>query len=413
LPEFVPLTENAMTFPVKSWPKELLWRFLCVYFFGYITTLSFDYYLLPNVTNWFGVPFQYAARFTGELFFGINLTGAHEFYSDSLLVYVHLFNVALIAAVAAIVWTWKARRPFSETKLQPWFFVMLRYFVAFNLFVYGFSKLYKWQFMLPEPNILYNTVGNTPRDLLYWTSMGTSHSYSVFMGLIEIIPGILLLFRRTTLAGAIISVLVMMNVVAVNLGFDITVKLHSFTLLFMSLVILIPARKRLLSFFTGKETPAWDFPAVTWKPKWKWLLPAMKGLVVLLLLGEAHYPYTTVQNFNDDRAVRPEFHGAYQVTSHEKYCAVSDSVICNETIPPDTFRIEKIFVHRRGYIIFQYSDGTMEDQDISKVLIERLNDSTLKFTRSGAIYFRSYTAEAMNWKALPLLEEEFTWIDEP
>ncbi|HTF05067.1 MAG TPA: hypothetical protein VK826_13660 [Bacteroidia bacterium] len=438
LSEFVPLIANAMSLPVTSWPKELLWRFLCVYFFLYITTLSFDYYLLPNITNWFGVPFHYAASFTGELFFGVNLTGAHEFYSDSLLVYVHVFNLVLIATVAAIVWTWKSKRPFSEAKLQPCFFVMLRYFVAFNLFVYGFSKLYKWQFMLPEPNILYTTVGNTPRDLLYWTSMGTSYSYSVFMGLIEIIPGILLLFRRTTVAGAIIAVMVMTNVLAVNLGFDITVKLHSFTLLFMALVILIPARKRLLSFFGGKETAAWKFPAIAWKPKWKWLLPGIKVLVVLVLFGEAHYPYVAVQNFNDDKAERPPMHGAYEILETDYNASGSDGPVYVEDDSPYAAPVlQRIFILRRGYIVFEYSNGNMFDYPLvidttnkkfvytasrdRYITYAALNDSTYTFESDN---FSSsvddgylapkiiWTVKKLDWEKLPLLEGEFTWIDE-
>lgn len=373
------------------------------------------------------------------LFFGVNLLGADEFYSDSLLVFVHVFNLALIAFIGATIWTILSKpstepvpsgveglslTKFTDTKFYPILLTLLRYFVALNLLVYGFSKLYKWQFMLPEPNILYTKVGDMHRDILYWTSMGSSRSYTMFMGVIEIVPAILLLFRRTTLIGAFVAALVMTNVVAVNFGFDITVKLHSMMLLIMALVILIPGGKRIVALFTGKTVEEFKYPALTIAPNRKWISPVLKIAAIALLIAESHYPYTKTGTYNDDVSERPPMCGAYEVTQNWRSPLTEmDSVI----IPARS--IHHIFIHRRGYMILEYSGNVMEDYPLTIDTVEHkfiltsdagtdeiswrpLGDSIYEF--AGTLNAESFyvLVKKLDWEKMPLMQNEFTLIDE-
>lgn len=418
---------QSMTLRRPTFFPSFLWRWAFLFFTLYVVTLTFDYYLFAPVFDSISVPFRWLAEFTGELFFGVTLLGAGEFYSDSLIVFVHVFNLVLLSFLASLVWTFFSKQKFTETKLYPVLFTVLRYFLALHLLVYGFSKLYKWQFMLPEPNLLYTNVGDMHRDILYWTSMGTSRSYSVFMGVIEIVPAILLLFRRTTLVGALLSVMVLLNVVAVNFGFDITVKLHSMTLLLMSLVLLIPAWKGIVALLTGRAAEDWEYPALKIVSSKKWISPVVKVAVILLLVMEAHYPYTITQTFNDDAAERPPMHGAYEV--FETKCIRYDST--GKCLENTTGLWQRFFINRRGYLIFETEDGELIDyalviDTVNHVLIadreiagendrlqlryEKINDSTYAFT--DPLDRKIYTAHKVDLSKLPLLEEEFTWIDE-
>jgi uncharacterized membrane protein YphA (DoxX/SURF4 family) len=403
---------------LTSW----LWRFAGIFFFFYITTLTFEYYLIEWWFNIIAVPFRWMAEQSGMFFFGVNLLGADEFYSDSLLVFVHVFDLALIAFVIATFWTIFSDRKFTDTKFHPLLFTLLRYFVALNLLVYGFSKLYKWQFMLPEPNILYTKVGDMHRDILYWTSMGSSRSYTMFMGVIEIVPAILLLFRRTTLIGAFVAALVMTNVVAVNFGFDITVKLHSIMLLIMSLVILIPGRKRIVALFTGKAVEEWKYPAITLSTNRKWILPVLKVAAIAFLIAESHYPYTKTGTYNDDVSERPPMHGVYEVISAN---ATFNGSITGGPVPNS---ISRIYIHRRGYVIFENADGRMFDYPMSIDTVKHivsygerrehlftwidLRKDTLNFYGYLEQNNIQYKVKKLDWEKLPLMREEFTLIDE-
>jgi uncharacterized membrane protein YphA (DoxX/SURF4 family) len=400
-------------------------RFALIWFFLYISTLSFDYFLLQPWFDFVNPPFRWFAEFTGMKIFGVNLVGADGFYADTLIVYVHLFNLALLATVIALAWTLVSKKRFSETAFRPLLFTLLRYFVALNLLIYGLAKVYKWQFMLPEPNILYTRVGDMHRDMLYWTSMGTSRAYSVFMGVIEVVPAILLLFRRTTLIGAFVAAAVMLNVVAVNFSFDITVKLHSTTLLLMCIVILLPGRKRIAALFTGKAAAPFSYPQLSFATNRKWIAPAAKLALIALLLCEAHYPYTQTQNFNDDVAARPAMHGAYEVISS------TGTNLHNALLPGNSVAstVKMIFIHRRDYIIFHMQDGSMRDYPMqADTAAHRVNygsgseQHSFEWQQVSADRFSfwgyleqedaSLQVQRVDLRRMKLLEEEFTLIDQ-
>ena len=61
---------------------------------------------------------------------------------------------------------------------------------------------------------------------LAWTFLGFSKGYNLFMGVAELMAG-LLLFRRTVAIGAIITLMTTANVMAVNYFYDVPVKIVS------------------------------------------------------------------------------------------------------------------------------------------------------------------------------------------
>ncbi len=99
---------------------------------------------------------------------------------------------------------------------------MVRFYLASVLLSYGWSKIYPTQFPAPDFTRL------------------TSPYYQSFGGWAEAVPGLLLLFRRTSTAGALFAVAVMGNVVVLNFCYDVPVKLFSSHLLLMALFFLIP-----------------------------------------------------------------------------------------------------------------------------------------------------------------------------
>ena len=54
-----------------------------------------------------------------------------------------------------------------------------------------------------------------------WSFMGMSRAYTVFSGIVEITGCVLLVFRRTTMLGAMVSAVALLNVVVLNFSYDI------------------------------------------------------------------------------------------------------------------------------------------------------------------------------------------------
>jgi hypothetical protein len=166
-------------------------------------------------------------------------------------------------------------------------------------------------------------------------------------------PAILLLFRRTRLLGSLIAAAVMTNVLMLNLAFDISVKLFSGFLLFLSSLIISVDFNKLYSFFITEKTielkEKWH-PKIN--PKLYW---SFKIILLILLVMNGLFPFVKSGNYNDDFAPRPYLHGAYEV---EQFVLNGDSLA---PLTNDKKRWRRIFIHRRSYFIVQNMQDKMKD----------------------------------------------------
>jgi hypothetical protein len=101
-----------------------------------------------------------------------------------------------------------------------------------------------------------------------WSFFGYSRGYQIFLGWGEVIPAVLLLFRRTTLLGALLMFVVMLNVFLVNIFFDVCVKLNSGIYTVLSLYLLLQEFSRLWNFFIANRITGPRTEIVLERPKW-------------------------------------------------------------------------------------------------------------------------------------------------
>jgi hypothetical protein len=130
---------------------------------------------------------------------------------------------------------------------------------------YGFAKVFPGQFGA-GPNLaqLNQTYGQSSPMHLLWFFMGFSRPYAIFGGLMEVIPGVLLLFERTETIGALGSAAVMLEVAVLNFCYDVPVKLYSTHLFVMSLFLLLPDFKPMWEFFVRRRPAALES---VWVPR--------------------------------------------------------------------------------------------------------------------------------------------------
>jgi hypothetical protein len=118
---------------------------------------------------------------------------------------------------------------------------------------YGLAKVFCVQFPAPSNVTLLKSFGETPPMDLLWILMGASRGYQIVSGLAEVLGAVLLVFRRTTTLGALVLVGVLANVVALNVFYDVPVKIYSGTLLLTALFLLLPEARRLATFFVSNS----------------------------------------------------------------------------------------------------------------------------------------------------------------
>jgi uncharacterized membrane protein YphA (DoxX/SURF4 family) len=131
---------------------------------------------------------------------------------------------------------------------QPVLLTVIRYFLAYTILSYGYAKIFAGQFPHTMVNMDARFVELSPMRVA-WAFFGYSRGYQEFLGWAEVVPAVLLLFRRTTLIGAILMFIVMLNVFLVNIFFDVCVKLNSGIYTVLAFYIMLQSTSRLWTFF--------------------------------------------------------------------------------------------------------------------------------------------------------------------
>ena len=101
------------------------------------------------------------------------------------------------------------------------------------------------QFQVPDVTRLIAPYGDFSPMGVLWAFVGASPAYTMFTGIVEVVGGALLLFRRTATLGAIVSAGALLNVFVLNMCYDVPVKLYSFNLLLMSVFLISPDMSRI------------------------------------------------------------------------------------------------------------------------------------------------------------------------
>jgi hypothetical protein len=244
-----------------------------------------------------------------------------------------------MAVIGALIWTILDRKRKAYQQLQQWFLVILAYYLAHYMFVYGIIKLFYLQFGPPNMERLFQDMGQISPMRLLWTFMGFSKTYVVFSGLSETIAGVLLLFRRTRTLGGLVAFGVMLNVFMMNMSYDVPVKLFSFQLMIMGLYIALIDYRRLINFFLKDQTagPSLHRPLFDKAPAKYILLGAQILLAGYLIISQVFGAKDAQARYGAERP-KPPLHGIYEVQTF---------VQNQDTIPPlltDTVRWRYLLV---------------------------------------------------------------------
>ncbi len=299
---------------VRGWRAghKLAFRFVCVYLVLYNLPFPLD---LPPRTSWIDDAAAWCWHklgiLVGDVVFGTDLTGfSNPTSGDTAYDYVLVFTFVVLAAIAALAWTALDRKRIDYRRLDAALRVYIRYLLAFIMMSYGVSKVFKTQFPSPTPDRLQETYGESSPMGLLWTMMGYSGGYNLFTGMVEVIGGGLLFWRRTTLLGALITAGALANVVMLNFCYDVPVKLYSTHLLLMVVYILAPDLGRLAGFLVLDRTVAARPPRTRLPRRLEWARLGVKTLFI------GYVSYMLIDEELDARSQRndapiPDVYGIY------------------------------------------------------------------------------------------------------
>ncbi len=264
---------------------------------------------------------------------------------DTTFDYILLLTQILLSFVIGTVWTLLDRKRASYNTAYYWLCVLVRYFLAGMMFSYGFIKVFHLQMPYPYLTRLLQPYGDSSPMGLAWTYVGQSKAFSIIAGWSEVICGLLLVFRRTALTGALFSLIVMGNVVVINFCYDVPVKLFSCMLEIMAFYLAAPYLSSLYTLFIAHK------PGVLEKQKQpfftkRWIRLAVKILKVLIIADAIFYGVVNSIDrskiYGEDRPL-PALYGIYNTVT----------VIRNrDTVAPlitDTTRWKQLVIQSKDY----------------------------------------------------------------
>jgi hypothetical protein len=267
--------------------KRLLFRFVCSYFFVYI--FPFPLYYIPYVgivTGPYYNLWNALVPWVGKHVFQVDITVQPNGSGDTTWNYVQVFCFLVLAAVATLVWTLLDRKRANYGRLHEWLRIYVRFYLAVAMVSYGAFKVFPSQFPGPSLDRLVQPFGDASPMGLLWTFMGASRSYGFFSGAAEMLGGLLLIARRTTLLGALVSVGVLSNIVMLNFSYDVPVKLYSSHLLLMAVFLVLPDVRRLANLFLfNRAVPPADIRPLFRRAWLNWLALAGRTLLVVGIAG--------------------------------------------------------------------------------------------------------------------------------
>lgn len=268
--------------------KRIAFRFVFIFFILFIVLLdwsvnpvfSFFYYegnlaqVLDGIVAWLGkhlfhIPYTIISPYDAQ-------------HNDRTYVYLLYFAMAAMAAMGTILWSVLDRKRANYDTAWYWLTTSIRYYLAFTLFLFALEKFFKMQFPDPGLYTLTERVGDLSPMSLAWTFFGYSYSYNIVIGIAES-AALLLLFRRTMVFGAILTLGTLLNVIIVNFSYDVHAKMYPTILFVMTSFLVLPYADRFIKFFfTNQATSLPPIQAPVFSKRW---VRISKNVFKFLLIG--------------------------------------------------------------------------------------------------------------------------------
>ncbi len=236
--------------PARGSMKRFLLRFAFVYLLLYLLPFLLNVLpLLEPVGKAYTGLWKSFVPWIGKQAFQLDVVVQKTGSGDTTYDFMRILCNLVLAVVAGVAWTFLDRKRSNDARIDEWLRVYVRFSLATVMIVYGGYKVFSGQFGSPGLDRLLETLGEFSPMGLLWTFMGFSRVYTLFAGLAEMVGGILLISRRTTILGALLSIGVLANVVLLNFCYDVPVKQFSAHLLAMAVLLTLPDLRRLANFF--------------------------------------------------------------------------------------------------------------------------------------------------------------------
>jgi uncharacterized membrane protein YphA (DoxX/SURF4 family) len=290
---------------------------------------------------------------------------------DTIYDFVQVLCFLGLAFTATLLWSFLDRSHSNDQRIHAWLRSYVRLSVGAAMLMYGSEKIFRMNFQQPNFYKLLQPLGDYSLMGLLWACMGASRSYSIFAGCVQMFSGILLFIPRLTTLGALVGLAVFSNIFALNLSYDLPLKLSSFHVLLGCLLLVLPDARRLVNFFLLNRSVA-PYPETALFNRKRLNAGALVAQLALGGFLVCSYLYQThdFEKRNFSMASRPPFYGVWTVDEFK---------LGGKVLPPlltDPTRWQRV--------VFQFP---------KKVSIQSMNGSWMGYWLRGDIAKNTFTMQ--------------------
>jgi hypothetical protein len=251
-------------------------RFGVVYLTLFALATQISGSLIPN--PWFTYrglgrlwPMREITHWVARTLFGVDMPLDDVSGGETLFFWIQWSWIVALSLAVTVVWSLLDRRAaFARPEIRrarpgpTWLNLAVRLALAASMIEYGMTKVIPTQFPAPPLTALVTPAGEMTLSALLWTTIGSAPAYQVATGCVELLAGVLLLFARTVPLGALLALVSLLQVLLLNLSFDIGVKLVTAHLIVLALILLAPDARTLATVLVGSRSDT--DPAIRLKP---------------------------------------------------------------------------------------------------------------------------------------------------
>jgi hypothetical protein len=348
--------------PVTRWrlATRIAFRCVAVYFTLYVLSTQ----MIGGLVKWptGGSPNLSAIPAVRN---GVSWVAAHVFgvrnplvitgsgSGDKTFDWVLVSCLLTITAIAVTVWSIVDRHRPNYITAHKWLHLFLRFALGSTMATYALVKVIPLQMPAPPLTRLLEPFGHFSPMGVLWYSVGASRPYEMFTGFAELAAAVLLFVPATATLGALVALADSIQIFALNMTYDVPVKLFSFQLILLSLILLAPEASRLMNMLVLNRTagPSTQ-PSLTRSRRANSILAGVQAAVGVYLLGTNLYGAVLAWTRYGGGAPKSPLYGIWNVDR------MSIDGVERSPLTSDYDRFRRVVFQAPTAIAFQRMDDT-------------------------------------------------------
>lgn len=360
--------------------EKTLFRFFSLYFLIQVLPLDLQFFKNLGTIDWFSISYRdifYLSRYSPSF------VGPDSF--------TNWLIVAVLAGIGALIWTLRDAPTTDYDRLYYWIRVIVRYRLAIGVIAYGFIKLFPLQAPLPSISNLNTNYGDFTAWKLFSLGLGVVPNYQSFLGLVEIVGGLLLLSRKTATIGTLIIIPFTGNVFVSNIAYEGGEYVYSFYLITLALFLFAYDGIRLFNLFSLEKPTAPAHFKPIFSDKWQKARLVLKTAFVFFFV--LLYGYKTYAGYHKgsyqfpQKPGLPKAAGIYNVSEFK----------LNDTILPysktDAERWQDVVFEKWNTISIRSNRPVILDLTNTEEIHRNDEDRNYEFAGSQGRHYYSYEVD--------------------